>query len=96
MKKAVESVQRKPRRDFRNDERPARPEPKPEVKVTKTEVKEEPKKEVETVKEDKKVEKADSKDLSSKTVAELREMAKDKDIKGYSTMKKAELVDALK
>ncbi|MCI5553001.1 MAG: Rho termination factor N-terminal domain-containing protein [Tenericutes bacterium] len=30
------------------------------------------------------------------TVAELRELAKSKDIKGYSTMKKAELLDALK
>ena len=36
------------------------------------------------------------KDLSKLTVAELREMAKDKDVKGYSTMKKAELIDALK
>ena len=35
-------------------------------------------------------------DLSKMTVAELREAAKDKDIKGYSTMKKAELIDALK
>lgn len=35
-------------------------------------------------------------DLETKTVAELREMAKEKDIKGYSTMKKAELIDALK
>ena len=35
-------------------------------------------------------------DLASKTVAELRELAKDKDIAGYSTMKKAELLEALK
>ncbi|MDD2519196.1 MAG: Rho termination factor N-terminal domain-containing protein, partial [Bacilli bacterium] len=28
--------------------------------------------------------------------AELREMAKEKNVKGFSTMKKAELVDALK
>lgn len=34
-------------------------------------------------------------DLSSKTVAELREMAKAKDISGYSSMKKAELIEAL-
>lgn len=34
-------------------------------------------------------------DLSSKTVAELRELAKAKDIKGASTMKKAELLEAL-
>jgi len=35
-------------------------------------------------------------DLSSKTVAELREIAKEKNIEGYSSMKKAELIDALK
>lgn len=41
-------------------------------------------------KETKKVE------LDTLTVAELREMAKAKEIKGASTMKKAELIDALK
>ena len=35
-------------------------------------------------------------DLTGKTVAELRELAKAKDVKGYSTMKKAELLEALK
>lgn len=35
-------------------------------------------------------------DLSSKTVAELRAMAKEKGISGHSSMKKAELIDALK
>jgi len=44
----------------------------------------------ETVKEDTK------EDISSMTVAELRELAKSKDIKGASTMKKAELLEALK
>ena len=55
-----------------------------EVKVEKA--KEEPKKEV------KKEEKVD---LSTLTVAELREMAKKANIEGFSTMKKAELVEAL-
>ncbi len=36
-----------------------------------------------------------SEDLSSKTVAELREMAKAQEITGYSSMKKAELIKAL-
>ena len=35
-------------------------------------------------------------DLASKTVAELRELAKEKNIEGYSTMKKAELLEVLK
>lgn len=35
-------------------------------------------------------------DLTGKTVAELRELAKAKEVKGYSTMKKAELLEALK
>lgn len=51
----------------------------------------------EVKKETKKEVKAEAKeDLSSKTVAELRELAKAKAIKGASTMKKAELIDALK
>ena len=56
-----------------------------EVKVTKAETKKEEKKETKEVV-----------DLSSKTVAELKEIAKEKGIEGYTTMKKAELLDALK
>nr|WP_299387062.1 50S ribosomal protein L21 [Allomuricauda sp.] len=40
--------------------------------------------------------KAAAEDLSSKTVAELKEMAKAKGIEGISSMKKADLIEALK
>ena len=59
-------------------------------KVVKEEVKKETTKK-ETVKKEEKVE-----DLSKLTVAELKEMAKAKNIEGASTMKKAELLEVLK
>ena len=59
-------------------------------------VNEQPKKEVVAKKEFKEAKKEEKAvDLTKSTVAELREMAKKKEIKGYSTMKKAELIEAL-
>ena len=66
------------------------------VKVAKSgKVKEVPQKE-EVKEEVKTKETSKSADLSSMTVAELKALAKEKGINGYTTMKKAELLEALK
>lgn len=89
---AIASVNGKEVLDFVTEEdkskenKEAKEEPK-KVKEAKEEVK------VEEVKKETKEEKVD---LDSMTLAELKVLAKDKGIKGYSTMKKADLVSALK
>ena len=106
MKRAVEAIKKKEPKSYDDNYRGRRfpktsrrenkkffKDNKKVEKTNKKEVKEnvanEPKKEEATVKKA-------VVDLSTKTVSELREMAKAKEIKGYSTMKKAELLEALK
>ena len=107
MKRAVESVKRKEdRRNFdrsfdkkrKSFDKKSSNKPEKEVKVEEAKKEEKVAKEVKEEKAPKAVkEKAAVKeDLTEKTVAELRELAKAKEIKGYSTMKKAELLEALK
>ena len=96
MQKALETVKPKQerRRNFNNEKKPFKKfnnenrGPRKEFKKDET-VKP---KEAKTVEKKAEV----KEDLAEKTVAELRDLAKAKDVKGYSTMKKAELLDALK
>lgn len=68
--------------------------PKAVSKETKKE--EKAKKETKTVKETKPAKKEKKVDLEGLTVAELKAKAKEKNISGYSTMKKDDLIKALK
>ena len=90
MEKALETVKRKDdnKKRFEKSNKPFKKDVKKTEKV-------EAKEEKTEVKEGKKEKKEEAKDLTKLTVAELREMAKAKDVKGYSTMKKAELIEAL-
>ena len=85
--KKEKPVKKEAKKEEIKEEKPAKKETK------KVEKKEEVKKEKPAKKETKKEEKED---LSSKTLTELKAIAKEKGIKGYSTMKKADLVAALK
>lgn len=85
----IKKAQRKEEKQKEN-KKEVKQEVKQEVKAEKTEEKKTPvKKEVKEIKEEKE-------DFDSKTLTELKAIAKEKGVKGYSTMKKADLVAALK
>ena len=78
------------------DEKEVRKVDKAEKKVKQEEVKVEEKKEEPKVEETLKEEKEEeTTDYSTKTLAELKAMAKEQGIKGYSSMKKDDLLNAL-
>ena len=83
------------KKQVRVHEKPAKKEET--KKEIKNEVKEEVKEEEKPVEvKEEKNEKTPKIDLTILTVTELKELAKKKEIKGYSKMKKEELIDALK
>ena len=94
MERALETVKRKEPRRFDNRRQnrnfESRNNDNRKSFENKAEVKEQPKTEKVTEKKEKAI------DFDKMTVAELREMAKNKEVKGYSTMKKAELIEALR
>ena len=84
VKEEKKTTKKATKKEETKEEKPAKKETK------KAEVKEEKKETKKTTKKEEKV------DLSKLTVAELKEMAKAKGIDGYTKLKKAELIDALK
>ena len=82
-KKEAPKEENKPVKEEKKAEEPEK-QPKEPQKTEKQETKEAAKKEVKT------------EDLESKTLAELKAIAKEKGLKGYSTLKKAELIEMLK
>lgn len=82
--------------EIKSEAKPVKEEKKETKKTVKKESKKEEKKEAVKKETKKTTKKEEKEDLSSKTVAELKEMAKAKGIEGYSKLKKAELIDALK
>ena len=94
MQRALETVKKKEDRRPKNDRKFDRKNNNRSSEKVETNEKAEVQEE--TPKEEVKAEsKKANVDLSAKTVAELRDMAKAKGIKGISTMKKAELIEAL-
>lgn len=101
----TEEDKKAPKKDSEIKEKMVEMMKKEEKKADKVDLKDDKKesKEKEVVKEEKQeeskeevaLEKDDNKDLTSKTLTDLKAIAKEKNIKGYSSMKKDELIDIL-
>ncbi|MFA6777297.1 MAG: Rho termination factor N-terminal domain-containing protein [Bacilli bacterium] len=78
------------------EDKPKREKSSPVVKTVKEVIVKVPTEVIETKNEEVTQKENREDNLSSMTVADLKIMAKEKEIKGYSTMKKDELIKALK
>ncbi|MGM0435666.1 MAG: Rho termination factor N-terminal domain-containing protein [Bacillota bacterium] len=104
MKRAVNSSPQKAKAEApkKETEKPA-PAPKketskpaPKKETPKPEPKKAEAKKAPAAKPEKAQKKAQSDDFDSKTVTELKEIAKDRGMTGYSKLRKAELIEALR
>ena len=100
-KKAARREEREAKKEQKKDTKVEQKEEiKQEENQPKTKVNEEPKEEikVETKKEEQEEVKNESQEenIDKKTLTELKQIAKEKSIKGYSAMKKAELIELIK
>ena len=93
--KALEETETNEKEEIK-EEKPKKVKKEKEVEVKEEKTTKAKKEEKEEVKEEKKPAKAKKEDYSSKTLTELKEIAKERGIKGYSKLKKDELLEVLK
>ena len=90
-KKAAKREERESKKETRKEEKEVKAEEPKKEEIKKVEIQEETKAPVKKEKTEKQEENLDDKNLT-----ELKKIAKEKNIKGYSTMKKAELIESIK